>query len=146
MAFFMLFPNTIIIFVGNTRNLASNAVKELKSQHEEKLATDIKTNPKSFWRHVSAKNPNHHTIPDLKLNGITYTSPIDKANVLNTQFASAFTIQSCSTIPAAPSNLICHPMPKLSITKDMVLNSLEKLDVNKSKGSDGIHPRLLKEC
>jgi hypothetical protein len=37
-------------------------------------------------------------------------------------------------------------MPKLSITKDMVLKSLEKLDVNTSKGSDGIHPRLLKEC
>jgi len=52
--------------------LASNAIRKLKSEHGEKLATDIKANSKSFWRHVSVKSPNCHTIPDLKYNSITH--------------------------------------------------------------------------
>jgi phage terminase large subunit GpA-like protein len=69
-------------------NLVSDSVRKLKSEYEEKLATDIKANPKSFWRHVSAKSPNCHTIPDLKHSRVTYSLLIDKANLLNVQFAS----------------------------------------------------------
>ena len=127
-------------------NLVLDSVRKLKSEYEEKLATDIKANPKSFWRHVSAKSPNRHTIPDLKHSGVTHSSPIDKANLLNVQFASAFTTQSCPTIPAAPSHSVSTPMPSLLVTEEMVLSSLDKLDVNKSKGPDGLHPRLLQEC
>jgi len=64
---------------------------------------------------------------------------------LSTYFTSSFTIKSCPTIPETPSDLIPDPMPELSFTKEIVLASLDKLDVNKSKGPDGIHPRLLKE-
>ena len=85
-------------------NLVFNVVRKLKCEHKEKPATNIKENPKTFWAHVSSKNPNHHTIPELKYDGITNSLPEDKANVLNTQFVFAFTIQSCPTIPRAPSN------------------------------------------
>ena len=83
--------------------------------------------------------------PFLTLN-ITHSLPVDKTNVLNTQFASTFTIWFSSTIPASQSDLISVLMPELSVTEKMVLISLDKLDVNKSKGPDGICPSLLKEC
>ena len=37
-------------------------------------------------------------------------------------------------------------MPDLSVSEVMIFNSLGKFDVNKSKGPDGVHTRLLKEC
>ena len=38
------------------------------------------------------------------------------------------------------------PMPDLSVGELVVFNSLEKLDVNKSKRPDSVHPCLLREC
>ena len=69
-------------------------MKKLKSAYKEKLASDIKLNSKSLRRHVFAKNLNHHTIPDLVDHGVLHLSPIDKADLLNAQFASAFTQNS----------------------------------------------------
>ncbi|XP_065557580.1 uncharacterized protein LOC136025476 [Artemia franciscana] len=127
-------------------NRVADSVKKLKSAYEEKLASEIKLNPKSFWIHVSSKNPNHHTIPDLVDHSVLHSSLIDKADILNAQFASAFTQNSCTSSPDPPSYEVFFPMPDLSVSEVMVFNSLGKLDVNKSKGPDGVHPRLLKEC
>jgi len=59
-------------------------------------------NPKSFWIHVSAKNPNHHIIPELVDHGVLHSSPIDKADLINAQFASAFTQNSGTSSPDHP--------------------------------------------
>ena len=82
-------------------NHVTGSVKKLKSAYKEKLASDIKLNPK-FLRHVSAKNPNHHTIPDLVDHGVLHSSATDKADLLNAQFASTFTKNSGTSSPDPP--------------------------------------------
>ena len=62
-------------------NCVTDSVQKLKSPYEEKLASDIKLNPKFFWRHVSAKNPNHHTISNLVDHDVLHSSPIDEADL-----------------------------------------------------------------
>ena len=39
-------------FYKAVRNRVADSVKKLKSAYEENLASEIKLNPKSFWRHV----------------------------------------------------------------------------------------------
>ena len=34
----------------------------------------------------------------------------------------------------------------ITVSKEEVVNNFQSLDVTKSYGPDGIHPRLLKEC
>ena len=60
--------------------------------------------------------------------------------------ASAFTQNKGTASPDPPSFEVLFPMPDLSVSEVMVFNSLGKLDVNKSKGPDDVHRRLLKEC
>ncbi len=48
------------------RNLASREVRYAKKEFEKKLATDIKRNPKSFWKYVRSKTSVKTGVHDLE--------------------------------------------------------------------------------
>ena len=48
------------------RNLASKEVRTSKRMFERKLAKDIKTNPKCFWKYVKSKTKVKTGINDLE--------------------------------------------------------------------------------
>ena len=68
----------------------------------------------------------------------------EKANILQDQFFSVFTQESCSNIPRLPPRTL-STISDVHITKEMVTTLFEALNVNKSVGPDGMHPKLLKE-
>ena len=78
--------------------------------------------------------------------GQTVSDPAIKAKILNNQFASAFTSETASKLPAPPSYIVTQPMTPLELTEESVMKQLALLDVNKSAGPDGLHPCLLHEC
>jgi len=82
----------------------------------------------------------------LTHHGQTVSDPAIKAKILNNQFASAFTSETASKLPAPPSYIVTQPMPPLELTEESVMKQLALLDVNKSAGPDGLHPHLLHEC
>ena len=49
-------------------------------------------------------------------------------------------------IPRLNAKPVTAEMIPIKITKDAILKKLSQLDINKSSGPDGIHPRVLKEC
>ena len=86
----------------------------------------------------------NYGIPTLQKNGVTYSSDVDKAEVLNKNFASVFTKDLGVTVP----NLDPSPYPELlsfDIIIDEVNALLEEVDPFKATGPDGIPPKLLKE-
>ena len=56
-------------------NEATNSIKQLKKRHEERLAENIKNNPKLFWLYASVKCRNRHSVPDLTHHGQTVSDP-----------------------------------------------------------------------
>ena len=70
---------------------------------------------------------------------------LDKANVCNRQFQSAFTRESDDEIPSKGTSPFT-PMGEITVDPNGVLKLLNNLKVHKAPGPDGLSARLLKEC
>ena len=68
----------------------------------------------------------------------------EKANILQNQFSSVFTHEPEGDIPRIASRTDSS-ISGLYVTEEMVLNQLTYSNVNKSCGSDEVHPRILIE-
>eukprot|EP00061_Rhincodon_typus_P001073 g13633.t1 len=66
------------------------------------------------------------------------------AEELNNYFASVFMVEDMSNLPKIQERQGAE-LSMVAITKKKVLVKLIGLKVDKSPGSDGLHPRVLKE-
>ena len=84
-------------------------------------------------------------ITSLRENGILKTDTVDKANICNKQFHSAFTCETDSEIPSKGTSPFT-PMGEITVDPKGVLKLLHELKVHKVPGPDGLSARVLKEC
>ena len=75
-------------------------------------------------------------------NGILKTDTLDKANVCNKQFQSAFTCKYDSEIPCKGTSSFT-PMGEITVDPKRVLKLLNSLNIHKAPGSDGLSARVL---
>jgi len=82
---------------------------------------------------------------DVCGNPITVSTNTEKAEVLGDFFSSVFTVEkelNSSSIPFEP----CHSSIKqLIFDEQIILDKLNKINITKSPGPDGLHPRILYE-
>ena len=129
------------------RNAATKDIRGAKRNFEKKLAADIKTNPKSFWKYVRSKTKVKAGISDLEKGDGSYAhTDSEKAEVLNEFFSSVFTREDLKDIPEPRSRNKEDILEDILITDEDVLKKLQKLNPTKSPGPDGLHPRVLKEA
>ena len=69
----------------------------------------------------------------------------EKSNLFCNYFSSVFNVESDSSFDSLPivENLPC--MSSIIFYYDDIVTRLKKLNINKSEGPDGIHPRVLLE-
>ena len=114
--------------------------RRLKSDYEENLVSNIKTNLKVLWKYVNSKMKTRLPVDTLKTsdNGDSVSNQ-DKANVLNEYFASVFTQEDLRNMPSLPDVFNDVPMADIQMSdKDKLCH----LGANKSPGPDGWHPRF----
>ncbi|MGL1889688.1 MAG: hypothetical protein OCD76_24455, partial [Reichenbachiella sp.] len=98
---------------------------------------------KGFWRYVKQFKADNTGIAVLKKDGVTATTPEEKAKLLNTQFSSVFTNESTDSVPQSALNQ--YPdIPKLVISVNGVEKLLANLNTGKAAGPDGLSGKLLK--
>ena len=68
-----------------------------------------------------------------------------KLKFLTIFFSSVFTLEDDSEIPSCEGISSNKIFEKININVGDVMNILKSLNVNKSCGPDGVHPRVLKE-
>ena len=73
------------------------------------------------------------------------TDTLDKANICNRQFQSAFTRESDDEIPSK-GTCPFTPMCEITVDPNGVLRLLNNLKIHKAPGPDGLSARVLKEC
>ena len=72
----------------------------LEREFEIKLAKDVKTHPKSFWKYSNDKLKTRDKVNDLlKEDGSLTKNDNEKAEVLNSFFKSVFTVEDTSQLP-----------------------------------------------
>ena len=129
------------------RNQVKWEVRKAARAKEEKIAREAKTNPKSFYYHMSKKLKTKENIPNLsKPDGSKTNSDLEKTEVLNNFFSSVFTQEDLNTVPTFDSGTNLKSLSDVYINETQMLKALTSLNISKSPGPDLIHPRLLKEA
>ena len=131
-------------------NKSVRANNRAKSEFEHKLANNIKKDSKSFYAYVRSKQRNKVKVGPIKdAAGSLIADDKVTADAFNEYFASVFTVESNSNIPVAvqifKGDKNSESLNRIDISEQMVLKKLSELNVGKTPGPDGIHPKLIYE-
>ena len=105
---------------------------------------------KRLYTFIKQQKSDSREINSLKSNGVNYTLPTDKANILNTKFQSV----STKLVPlklrhfvelVLPRKLSSPSMQSITISVSVVSKQLLKLNPGTAASPDNISPRILKE-
>lgn len=86
------------------------------------IATQVKSNPKKFWKYAQSKTKTKVSIPNLYTNerkDSATSSDKEKAEVLADFFSSVFTVEVDSDLPSVKSRTN-HKLESIEITPDKV--------------------------
>ena len=100
---------------------------------------------KKFWSFVKSLKKDASGINTLRENGILKTDTLDKANICNRQFQSAFTHESDDEIPSKGTSPFTA-MGEITVDPKGVIKLLNNLNIHKAPVPDGLSARVLKEC
>ena len=128
------------------RNSLRRLTHDLRSKFEMRIAKEVKTNPKTFWRYVnSIRSKLNPTLVDESLNDIEAATDEDKAEMLNKFFTSTFTRESFDNIPEFQDHDFVTSLDGISIDAGIVREKLCDLNSSKATGPDEFLPTVLKE-
>ena len=97
---------------------------------------------KRFWTFIKHKRSDGNEIPPLQNGGLLHSDPVEKANILNNQFQSAFSEKSEFTKTAFlkrcnMTNTSYPTIQDLNITENGTAKLLSNLNPYKVAGPDG---------
>ena len=129
----------------NFRKFVRNNLKEARNNYIcNTLKNSLNDNPKTFWSYIKRLKSNSVGVSDLTSNGVLHSDPKTKANILNNQFFSVFTIEDTKQLPTTDLH-VSEKVTQLIITPEGVLKQLLNLNPNKAPGPDQIPPWFLKD-
>ena len=120
-------------------------------QAKDKFVTNIinsaftENDTKPFWKFVRAKRCNNTGISPHKEGGRLFSDSQSKADILNRQFSSVFSVEDTTTIPTPPGDPF-PSMPDIVVDVRGVPKLLSNIKPNKASGPDSIPCRVLKEA
>lgn len=131
---------------ARSRNQAKKACKKAVKDHEKEIAKNAKLNPKAFYAYAKSKMNTKEGIADLvDVDGNVAATDADKANVLNKFFCGVFTTEDLNNIPELEKKCVNSDLNDINIETSKILKLLKTLDISKSSGPDGMHPKVLRE-
>ena len=128
------------------RNKVSKRIKFMKQKKENKIAKEIKSNPKAFYQYIASKTVKKEGVSELvNTEGNLTSDDEEKCNIINNFFGSVFTKEDQSNVPVFNYDKdIENSLDTCNITIQDMESALKQLNSNKSPGPDNFHPMFLK--
>ena len=127
-----------------TRKCIQKALKTAHDNYTNKILTED-GDTKALWRYLKGLKKDTCGIGTLTKNGISATTPSDKAKLLNAQFSSVFTKENYKNIPS-PAKRVSPNMTQIKVAPEGVKKLLTNLKTKKAMGPDFLPAIVLKEC
>ncbi|MEW8548082.1 MAG: reverse transcriptase family protein, partial [Candidatus Thiodiazotropha sp.] len=129
------------------KSLQSSTQKEIRAAHkkymEDVVSSDLKQNPKNFWSFIKSKRQDSTGVsPLIDKDGFLHSDGAKKAEILNSQFHSAYTREDTSQLPNKGTSPF-PPMEQIQVHQDGVLKLLKNLKPHKASGPDNLPTRIL---
>ena len=133
------------------RNKVRNATRARLRNEQDNISRQCKNNPKKFWNYIKTKTKITQSIGDIRYVGNDGSESYantdnEKANIFCNYFSSVFNIEDDCAFERPPIRDNVTSMSEINFNCVDIACRLKKLNVNKSEGPDGIHPRVLAEC
>ena len=124
-------------------NRTTNLIRDAKVTFERNIATNVREDPKSFWKFVRSKTKVRPTIGELKSqDGTMAITDEQKADTLNKHYHQVFTKEDDTDTPTLEPRDVEDTLTTIVIQKDEVLKKLKSLKISSAAGPDNIHPRI----
>ena len=128
------------------RNRLRSLTRKLRQGFERRLVSDIKGNPKAFWRYSNSRLKTKPGLGDLRsASGDLVSSDKGKADILNAQFAGVFTQEALADMPVLPVRQGIPELADIDISPEGIEQKLHALTPSSAPGPDGTHPHILRE-
>ena len=128
------------------RNRLRRMTRQLRRDFESRLVSEIKSNPRAFWRYSNSRLRTKPRVGDLRdASGTLESRAEGKAVILNSFFASVFTHEDNVLIPTLPTQEVSSELDDVVISAGAVEHKLKALKVTSAPGPDDLHPCILKE-
>ena len=128
------------------RNKCTKVTRIAKKKFEKSVIQNVKVDPKGFWGYVREKTKSKIMVSDLKdSEGEMVSGDLEKADLLNTFFASVFVNEPPGQLPLFDIRYHGRPVTSLKTEIQVLTKQLKNLNVSKAMGPDGCHPRILRE-
>jgi len=119
-------------------------VSQLRRAKKNYFANLNPRDQKRFWKTVKKLSKSGSSIPSLSHNGVTVSDDKDKANLLNSFFATCFNTSHPPLSVDNSNNRDSECPDELLCTSEEVEHLLQNLDESKASGPDGISATMLK--
>ncbi len=108
------------------------------------LEPSLDKNSKNLFKYMKSQKRDTFGISNLAFNGKIGTTSKEKSQILNDKFCSVFTRENCETAPTMKPSPYPE-MERILVTNHGVKLILQKLNVSKATGPDGVPARILKD-
>ena len=124
-------------------NKSTKEVRKAKKKFERKLAKNIKSDPKAFYKYARSKMKVKDRVGPLEdENGEVITDDKKSAELLNRFFSSVFTREVLENLPEPASMFTGTPQEELNniaMSPDIIMKKLVSLKPDKAPGIDNMY-------
>ena len=125
------------------RNELRKQIRKAKRIYEKKIAGDARHNKRAFYKYVNSKLTVRPEITQVKKqDGLYAETDKEIGDTIGKYFNSVHPPYYRGELPEMPT-ISQKKIRKISLTPRMVQDKLEKLNIHKASGPDGIHPHVL---
>lgn len=114
------------------------------------IQTRLKSDPKSFWKHVNEQRKEFGLPSKMKYGNQTGTSAEEYCKLFSEKFSSVFSLETLTSdqIALAANNVPIAGLSlnRISVSDAMIKTALSEMKPSTSVGPDGIPAILLKKC
>ena len=127
---------------------ARNEYIRIRREEERNFEKDVvdkcEEEPKLFYKYINGKITNKETIDKVRKEGRTYQTAEEISEIMNESFKTVFTVEEEFAEPSM--EMPQTGMQEINVRKHEIGTLMEKLDVRKAMGPDGVACWMLREC